>query len=197
MTAKEFYGPSFSLMCRAKDQVLDVVEQGKRAWEGQRPVLYTSARIKSPSSMCWKLAQRGLPQTRQAALSQIRDGIGVRVICAFHSDVYRMARWLEERPEFVVLETKDYISRPKANGYRSYHLILGIRAGQGKGMTVEVQLRTIATDFWASLEHQMKYKKKVPHEGLIREELKRCADEIASVDLSMETIRELLAGGFA
>ena len=188
MTAKEFYGPSFSLMCRAKDQVLDVVEQGKRAWEGQRPVLYTSARIKSPSSMCRKLAQRGLPQTRQAALSQIRDGIGVRVICAFHSDVYRMARWLEERPEFVVLET---------NGYRSYHLILGIRAGQGKGMTVEVQLRTIATDFWASLEHQMKYKKKVPHEGLIREELKRCADEIASVDLSMETIRELLAGGFA
>lgn len=197
MTAKEFYGTSFLPMCLAKDQVLAVVEQGKKAWKGQNPVLYTASRIKSPDSMCRKLALRGLPQTRQAALTQVRDGVGVRVICAFHSDVYRMAQWLEDWPEFVVLETKDYISHPKENGYRSYHLILGIRAGQGKGMTVEVQLRTIATDFWASLEHQMKYKKTVPHEGLIREELKRCADEIASVDLSMETIRELLAGGMA
>lgn len=97
---------------------------------------------------------------------------------------------------FSVLETKDYISYPKENGYRSYHLILGLRAGPGRGMTVEVQLRTIAIDFWASLEHQLKYKRQVPHARLVREELRRCADEIASVDLSMETIRELLAGSF-
>ena len=75
-----------------------------------------------------------------------------------------------------------------------FYLILGILDGPGKGATVEVQLRTIATDCWASLEHQIKYKRQVPHEGLVREELKRCADEIASVDLSMETIRELLEG---
>ena len=125
----------------------------------------------------------GLAPTAQAALAHLRDTVGVRVICAFQDDVYQMARWLEERPAFAVLQTKDYISRPKENGYRSYHLILGILDGPGKGATVEVQLRTIATDCWASLEHQIKYKRQVPHEGLVREELKRCADEIASVDL--------------
>ena len=157
-------------------------------------MLYTTSRIKSPESACRKLRQRGLPATAQAALTRIRDAVGVRVICAFQDDVYQMAQYLEERPEFAVLQTKDYISRLKENGYRSYHLILGILDGPGKGMTVEVQLRTIAIDCWASLEHQIKYKRRVPHEHLVREELKRCADEIASVDLSMETIRELLNG---
>ena len=136
--------------------------------------------------MCRKLAQRGQPQTRQAALTRVRDAVGVRVICGFQDDVYQVARWLEDQAAFSVLETKDYISYPKENGYRSYHLILGLRAG----------LRTIAIDFWASLEHQLKYKRQVPHARLVREELRRCADEIASVDLSMETIRELLAGSF-
>ena len=199
MTAREFYGPAFDQLRLAEKQVLGEVRQGQKAWREQgrpSPVLYTSSRIKSPDSMRRKLLLRGCPPTRQAALTQVRDAVGVRVICAFQNDVYLLAQWLEERPDFVVLETKDYISHPKENGYRSYHLILGIREGPGKGTTVEVQLRTIATDFWASLEHQLKYKREVPHEGLIREELRRCADEIASVDLSMETIRELLAGGF-
>ena len=195
MTAREFYGPAFDQLRLAEKQVLGEVRQGQKTWRDQgrsSPVLYTSSRIKSPDSMRRKLLLRGCPPTRQAALTQVRDAVGVRVICAFQNDVYLVAQWLEERPAFVVLETKDYISYPKENGYRSYHLILGIREGPGKGTTVEVQLRTIATDFWASLEHQLKYKRDVPHEGLIREELRRCADEIASVDLSMETIRELL-----
>ena len=102
------------------------------------------------------------------------------MICAFQDDVYQMGPVFGGAAEFAVLQTKDYISRPKENGYRSYHLILGILDGPGKGMTVD-QLRTIAIDCWASLEHQIKYKRRVPHEHLIREELKRCADEIASV----------------
>ena len=170
MTANEFYGPELAQMRLAERQVLEAVEELQRVWKAQgrqSPVLYTSSRIKSPESMCRKLAQRGQPQTRQAALTRVRDAVGVRVI-----------------------------SYPKENGYRSYHLILGLRAGPGRGMTVEVQLRTIAIDFWASLEHQLKYKRQVPHARLVREELRRCADEIASVDLSMETIRELLAGSF-
>lgn len=200
MTANEFYGPELAQMRLAR---------GVRFWRRwrncsgygkaqgrQSPVLYTSSRIKSPESMCRKLAQRGQPQTRQAALTRVRDAVGVRVICGFQDDVYQVARWLEDQAAFSVLETKDYISYPKENGYRSYHLILGLRAGPGRGMTVEVQLRTIAIDFWASLEHQLKYKRQVPHARLVREELRRCADEIASVDLSMETIRELLAGSF-
>ena len=133
------------------------------------------------------------PAYKTLRLTEVRDAVGVRVICAFQHDVYQVAQWLEEQPDFVVLETKDYIAYPKENGYRSYHLILRIQEGPGKGETVEVQPRTIAIDFWASLEHQMKYKREIPHEKLIRAELRRCADEIASVDLSMETIRDLLA----
>ena len=199
MTANEFYGPELAQMRLAERQVLEAVEELQRVWKAQgrqSPVLYTSSRIKSPESMCRKLAQRGQPQTRQAALTRVRDAVGVWVICGFQDDVYQVARWLEDQAAFSVLETKDYISYPKENGYRSYHLILGLRAGPGRGMTVEVQLRTIAIDFWASLEHQLKYKRQVPHARLVREELRRCADEIASVDLSMETIRELLAGSF-
>ena len=194
MTAKEFYGTDWKTMDQARNQVLQAIRAGQRRPRRPGAVLYTTSRIKSPESACRKLRQRGLPATAQAALTRIRDAVGVRVICAFQDDVYQMAQYLEERPEFAVLQTKDYISRPKENGYRSYHLILGILDGPGKGMTVEVQLRTIAIDCWASLEHQIKYKRRVPHEHLVREELKRCADEIASVDLSMETIRELLNG---
>ena len=165
MTAREFYGPAFDQLRLAEKQVLGEVRQGQKTWRDQgrsSPVLYTSSRIKSPDSMRRKLLLRGCLPTRQAALTQVRDAVGVRVICAFQNDVYLVAQWLEERPAFVVLETKDYISYPKENGYRSYHLILGIREGPGKGTTVEVQLRTIATDFWASLEHQLKYKREVP-----------------------------------
>lgn len=162
----------------------------------QSPVLYTSSRIKSPESMCRKLAQRGQPTDPAGGADPGPGRGGGPVICGFQDDVYQVARWLEDQAAFSVLETKDYISYPKENGYRSYHLILGLRAGPGRGMTVEVQLRTIAIDFWASLEHQLKYKRQVPHARLVREELRRCADEIASVDLSMETIRELLAGSF-
>lgn len=142
MTANEFYGPELAQMRLAERQVLEAVEELQRVWKAQgrqSPVLYTSSRIKSPESMCRKLAQRGQPQTRQAALTRVRDAVGVRVICGFQDDVYQVARWLE---------------------------------------------------------HQLKYKRQVPHARLVREELRRCADEIASVDLSMETIRELLAGSF-
>ena len=100
-----------------------------------------------------------------------------------------------EKHDRAVERVTAFIQSLKDNAPKdTNHLILGILDGPGKGATVEVQLRTIATDCWASLEHQIKYKRQVPHEGLVREELKRCADEIASVDLSMETIRELLEG---
>ena len=142
-------------MDQARNQVLQAIRAGQRRPRRPGAVLYTTSRIKSPESACRKLRQRGLPATAQAALTRIRDAVGVRVICAFQDDVYQMAQYLEERPEFAVLQTKDYISHPKENGYRSYHLILGILDGPGKGMTVEVQLRTIAIDCWASLEHQI------------------------------------------
>ena len=90
------------------------------------------------------------------------------------------------------MEKKDYIAYPKSNGYRSLHLIIRFTTDDLKDITAEIQLQTIALDFWAALEHQIKYKHDVPQEEIIRSELKRCADEIASVDLSMQTIREIL-----
>lgn len=114
------------------------------------------------------------------------------MICSFEEEVYQVAEWLCKRKEIQVIEKKDYIAYPKPNGYRSLHLIVKVRKGELEGMTAEIQLRTIALDFWAVLEHQMKYKQSIAHESIIQNELKRCADEIASVDISMQTIRELL-----
>ena len=132
MTAKTFYGASWQTLDRARRQVLQTVREGRGSPRRPGAVLYTTSRIKSPASACRKLRQRGLAPTAQAALAHLRDTVGVRVICAFQDDVYQMARWLEERPAFAVLQTKDYISHPKENGYRSYHLILGILDGPGK-----------------------------------------------------------------
>lgn len=153
-------------------------------------------RLQAAERQLVALVLHGLPADGAAALAHMHDTVGVRAICAFVDDVYRVADWLAQQPDLRVRETKDYIAYPKPNGYRSLHLILKLADGPGQGLAAEIQLRTIAIDFWASLEHQIKYKREVRHEELIRAELKRCADEIASVDLSMQTIRELLAESF-
>ena len=139
-----------------------------------------------------KLKKRGLMEDAHTALQSTHDAIGIRVICSFVEEVYQIAEWLEKREDIQIIEKKDYISYPKPNGYRSLHLIVQFAAKNLKSITAEIQLRTIAIQFWATLEHQMKYKRNVQHEETIRKELKRCADEIASVDLSMQTIRDIL-----
>ena len=137
-----------------------------------------------------KLKERGFPQTLKAALCDVYDGIGVRVICPFADDVNHFVRWARLQDSFDIIEEKDYCSYPKTNGYRSYHLL--IRMNNANGLNAEIQVRTIANDFWATLEHQLKYKQNIAHEKLIRDELKRCADEIASLDLSMQTLRDII-----
>ena len=199
MTPQAFYGDAYPQLCAAEQQLVDLIGRcpvARDSGEGEGAVLYCKSRIKAPESMMRKLEKNGLPPTGRAALEHMHDAVGVRAVCAFTDDVYRVASWLSGRPEIRVKTVKDYIATPKPNGYRSYHLILALTDGPGAGITAEVQLRTIAADFWAALEHQMKYKHTVPHEQLIRDELKRCADEIASVDLSMQTIRELLSEHF-
>ena len=142
------------------------------------------ARIKTEKSMREKCQRKGLPQTSQSALKEIRDAIGVRIITGFTDDIYRIV---------------EYIRQVKPNGYRSYHLILEVTTpypdclGNAQGTYfIEIQLRTIAMDSWASLEHQMKYKKNIQNPERITRELKRCADELASCDLTMQTIRDLI-----
>ena len=136
MTANEFYGPELAQMRLAERQVLEAVEELQRVWKAQgrqSPVLYTSSRIKSPESMCRKLAQRGQPQTRQAALDRVRDAVGVRVICGFQDDVYQVARWLEDQAAFSVLETKDYISYPQGEWLSKLPPHFGPPGGAGAG----------------------------------------------------------------
>ena len=195
MKEEEFYGAELPRLKQAEQQLSCLMEKYLTG-HGQDPdfngIQYCCSRIKTPESMAHKLEQRGFPVTLESALTNVQDALGIRVICPFIDDVYQVADWLGHCPELEVLKIKDYISYPKINGYRGYHLIVKILEGTGAGVTAEIQIRTIALDFWASLEHKMKYKKEVRNETLIRSELKRCADEIASVDLSMQTIRDLL-----
>ena len=196
MTYEEFYGEEYRRLKAAELQVLEAIAQYSGRDEqrrGERSIEYCRSRIKSPESMMQKLKKRGLPVTREAALTEVHDAVGIRVICSFFDDVYRTAEWLKSREDFEILEVKDYIAYPKESGYRSYHIIFRILQGAGQGTVVELQIRTIALDFWASLEHELKYKKDVENDEMIGRALRKCADEIASVDLSMQTIRDRLS----
>ena len=135
-----------------------------------------------------KCRRQGLPETEDSALNQIHDAIGLRVVCAFLDDVYAMRDALASVDGAEIVTEKDYIRSAKPNGYRSYHMILRL-----DGYYAEIQLRTISMDTWAALEHHMTYKKaRRADDPLIREELKRCADELASTDVSMQTLRDLI-----
>lgn len=190
MTLNEYYGPSFMAMQQTEAFLVELIAQyPQQELENLKSIVYCCSRIKSPESMNRKLDSRNLPQNGATALDQLYDAVGIRIVCAFTEDVYKIIAWLRSQEELQIDCEKDYISYPKSNGYRSYHL--QIRLPQ-TGIPAEIQVRTIATDFWATLEHQLKYKQNIPHEELIRGELKRCADEIASVDLSMQTIRDII-----
>ena len=153
------------------------------------PVEHCLCRIKSEESMREKCRRNNLPETAESALEVLTDAIGLRIVCAFVDDVYTIRDYLKASDEYEVIKEKDYIRRAKPNGYRSYHMLLRTKAGY----FAEIQLRTISMDTWAALEHHLKYKKSVgSRAALIEEELKRCADELASTDLSMQTIRDMI-----
>lgn len=161
------------------------------------PVASYRARIKRAGSMKEKLNRQHLPLTAESALRDVWDAAGVRLICPFIQDIYRTADLIRDIPGIRILREKDYIRHPKPNGYRSYHMIIALPlrflAEQPESpVWLEIQLRTIAMDCWASIEHQLKYKQEIPNQRLIVQELKRCADEITSTDLSLQTIRELI-----
>ncbi|MCR4760234.1 MAG: GTP pyrophosphokinase family protein [Oscillospiraceae bacterium] len=157
------------------------------------------ARVKSEESALEKCERKGLPQTPHSAMKVLTDSIGIRIICSFIDDIYANIEKIRAFPDCRVIEEKDYIRHAKPNGYRSYHMILEYTApfadadGNDPGtFFIEIQLRTIAMDSWAALEHKLKYKKNIANQEMIVAELKRCADELASCDLSMTTIRDLI-----
>ena len=146
-----------------------------------------------------KLKRRELAETTENALYQMKDAIGLRIVTRFVDDIYRVKEKLAALPGVAIDEEKDYIQNVKPSGYRSLHLILRCEIetadlyGRIPGLFfAEVQIRTIAMDSWASLEHEMHYKREGENRALIAAELKRCADDLASCDLSMQTIRNLI-----
>ena len=159
----------------------------------RNPIEFIKTRIKKPDSIAVKLKKRGLPVTIASIRENLNDVAGVRVICAFLDDIYRVADMLTAQDDVNLIQTKDYIKNPKDNGYRSLHLILEVPvyfSDHKENLRVEVQIRTIAMDFWASLEHQVKYKKNVKDAENIVYELRACADVINRTDYHMQSIRD-------
>ena len=172
-------------------QVSEIREEMKSQL-GIDPVEHCLGRIKSEDSMREKCVRKNLPVTTESALEKIYDAVGVRIVCAFVDDVFTIRDYIVNSGRYEIIEEKDYINNAKPNGYRSYHMILRV----GGKYHAEIQLRTISMATWAALEHHLKYKKKIgARQKLIEEELKRCADELASTDLSMQTIRDMILEG--
>ena len=189
MTETSIYGSHLPRMEAVKDKLLAVIENTRRELtekNGMDPAEHVLARIKSEESMREKCRRQGLPETEESALVRIHDAVGLRVVCAFLDDVYAMRDALASADGAEIIQEKDYIRAAKPNGYRSYHMILRL-----DGFFAEIQLRTISMDTWAALEHHLTYKKGEPG-ALIRAELKRCADELASTDVSMQTLRDMI-----
>ena len=166
---------------------------------GQKLFEHFNARVKQAASMEEKCQRKNLPRVPVSALKEIRDAIGIRIVCGFIEDIYQTIEVIRQLEGCEIVLEKDYIRAAKPNGYRSYHLILEVETpyedchGQNPGRYfVEIQLRTIAMDSWASIEHQMKYKHEIKDSKRIVRELKRCADELASCDVTMQTIRNLI-----
>lgn len=168
--------------------------------EGQ-PKLYEhlNSRIKDNQSMIEKCQRKGYPVNTESALRRCHDAIGFRIVCNFIDDIYRNLKALRQADWCNIVEEKDYVTHAKPNGYRSYHVIIDLVTGERDidnqlpgHYYVEIQLRTIAMDSWASLEHELKYKHNISDTQRIGKELKKCANQLASCDIQMQTIRQLI-----
>ncbi len=158
----------------------------------RNPIESIRSRLKEPASILDKMLRGNYPLTIDSLETNLSDVAGVRVICSFIEDIYTLADCLLKQDDVTTVNIKDYIKTPKENGYRSLHLIVEVPiflAHKKKPMKVEIQLRTIAMDFWASLEHKLTYKKDVPSSQALTQELKECADMSARLDERMEAIR--------
>lgn len=164
----------------------------------RNPIESIKTRVKSLDGIVRKVRRKNIPLTLSAIEQNINDIAGIRVVCSFPEDIYLLADCLLQQDDIRLIEQKDYIKHPKENGYRSLHLIVAVPIflqNEKREMKVEVQLRTIAMDFWASLEHKVRYKKNIPADETERlaQELSECAQISADLDQRMQNIRTRLA----
>ncbi len=174
---------------------LDILSDESRLSGKPSPIDAIKSRIKTPRSIIGKLKRRGFPISLQSMLENLNDIGGIRVICPFIEDIYTVADMLMRQDDLKLIDRKDYIENPKPNGYRSLHLILEVPiflSDRTQPVHIELQLRTIAMDFWASLEHQLRYKADVEVPPHVSADLKACADVIAATDEEMQRIAKEL-----
>ena len=170
----------------------EILNDEFKALYARNPIHHIEGRVKSASSIAAKLMKKGLPATIEAARAHVNDVAGVRVVCNYIDDVYRVADMLERQTDLEIIKRQDYIETPNYNGYRSLHLDIRVPvylSDRTEQVVAEIQIRTIAMDFWASLEHDVHYKvdkTKLP-EG-INEEMLACADRIAEIDRQMQNM---------
>lgn len=193
-TAVEYKELRMMYACAIKEvqTKFEVLETEFKVRYQRNPISAIQTRLKSSSSIIEKMIRKGIPFSMENLEEQIHDLAGIRVICSYVDDIYALADALTGQDDITLVEKKDYIKDPKPNGYRSLHLIVSVPvffSQQKRQMKVEVQIRTIAMDFWASLEHQMKYKREIPDQQHIVARLKSCAEDIARVDQEMMNIR--------
>lgn len=172
---------------------LEVLNDELALKRANSPIEFIKSRIKKPESIAAKLKKDGYEVSVESAMEHLNDIAGIRIVCSFIDDIYALAKMIAKQDDITVIAVKDYINNPKENGYRSYHMIVEIPvffSDKKQNLRVEIQIRTIAMDFWASLEHQLKYKKNIEEEEKIISELKECATLISYTDVKMQEIRD-------
>ena len=174
---------------------LEILDDEFQFRHKRNPIHHMQSRLKTPKSIFEKLRRKGLEISLESVKENLTDIAGIRVICSYIDDIYMIARMLVAQDDITLVRETDYIKNPKPNGYRSLHLIVKVPvffSDKKELVPVEVQIRTIAMDLWASLEHQLRYKTKEAIPPLIGEELQKCADDIAVTDLKMQEIYRTL-----
>lgn len=175
---------------------LEILNDEFRHVHKYEPIEYIKSRIKTPESIVKKLKRHGLDINVDNMIQHINDIAGVRIICSFTSDIYKIAEMIGKQNDLTVISVKDYIRNPKPSGYQSFHMLVSVPIFIGEKVVdtkVEIQIRTIGMDFWASLEHKIYYKFEGQAPEYISKELKECADMVSALDEKMLSLNEAIA----
>ena len=193
---EQFYGfiqlnHLYDSAIRQIETKLEIIDNEFQSTFKRDPIHTVQSRLKSPQSIAQKLIDKNIPITAESILDHLHDIAGVRVVCHYIEDIYAVAKFLSLHDDIKLIKQKDYIKNPKSNGYRSLHLIVSVPVYLSTGkkiVPVEIQIRTIAMDFWASLEHQLHYKTTTYVSDDLAEQLRQCAETINDTDIKMQSI---------
>lgn len=183
----------YTAALRQIETKIDILNDEFQHVHQYNPIEHIKSRIKTSESIVKKLKKHGYESTIDNMIRYVNDIAGIRIICSFTTDIYRIAEMLERQNDIRILSVKDYIRNPKASGYKSYHMIVSIPiylSEKRVDAKVEIQIRTVAMDFWASLEHKINYKFDVNVPEHIKTELHACARMVSELDAKMLSLNE-------